>query len=611
MKNKKMIFIIPILVILLASILLVKGSASYDNTLDLITNINYNESLLELNNPERGFYEPIGINMQISNNKTLNPKNNLVHLRVGIGAFSSKVNGEKDLAFTDDMLNALDTTLKNIKKNGGSVIIRFAYDNFNGTKDLEPTLDMILTHIKQLKKLFNDNVDVIAYVELGFFGPWGEMHSSKICTKENVSIALDTMLDSVPQNITIGVRTPAYYAAWTHLDQNKLNEIITEKDDKAYRVGLYNDGYLGSESDLGTFKNRDVEVSWLNNQAKHTFYGGEVVANYAVNTPLNTIDYISKEGFLTHTTYLNLRWNNTVIDSWKNSIYNGEDELYKGLSAFAFINNHLGYRFVLRKSMLTTNVEKSSHLQGKLNIENVGFANLINEKKVTIILKKGEEITEIKTNLDPTTWESNKVSEVDFNISLPKDISLGKWDVYLRISKFGDLENDNNYQSISFANENIFDEYLGANYIGSINILETKTTTSSKTTPSISSSTKTTTTKPIISNDNKDDILYVAPDEYPDNKLPTTTTSKVTTTTKRITTTKINKKTTTSKKTTTKSTSQNKTTTTTSTSKSINEEKHEEEIIKEYNNSKNIKGLVVLFLIAVILILIFITNKKL
>lgn len=609
MKNKTIILIIPILVIILASILLVKGSIAYDNTLNQITDINYNESLTELNNPERGFYEPIGLNMQVSNNKVLNPKNNLVHLRVGIGSFSSKVNGEKDLEFTDDMLNALDKTLKNIRSNGGSVIIRFAYDNFNGTKDVEPSLDMILTHIGQLKKLFNDNADVIAYVELGFFGPWGEMHSSKICTKENVSIAIDAMLDSVPKNIKIGVRTPAYYASWADISLEKINENITTSESNAYRVGLYNDGYLGSESDLGTFKNRDVEVSWLNNQAKHTFYGGEVVANYATGTPLNTIDYISQEGFLTHTTYLNLRWNNTVIDSWKNTIYNGHDELYKGLSAFLYINNHLGYRFVLRKSMLTTNIEQYSNLQGKLNIENVGFGNIINEKKVTIILKKGEETVEIKTNLDPTTWDSKKISEIDFNIPLPKDISLGKWDVYLRISKLGDLKNDNNYQSISFANENIFDSNLGANYIGSINILEKKTTTSSNKT---THSSTTTTTKPNISNDKEDDILYISPDDYLEDKpIVTTTTSLIPTTTKTtriISTTKVTSSTTT-KKNVVQST--NKTNTTISTSKKLEEVKQTKKVIKESNNSKNIKRLVVILLIAIILILIFITNKKL
>lgn len=598
---KKIIMTFSILVLAIVTILLVGGSKSELNEMTSITDINYNESLKELNNPERGFYEPIGINMQEDNNRVLNPKNNLVHLRVGIGAFSSKVNGKDDLKFTDNMLSSLDQTLKNIKQNGGSVIIRFAYDNFNGTKDLEPSLDMILTHIGQLKDLFYNNKDVIAYVELGFFGPWGEMHSSQVCTKENVSAAIDAMLSSVPQNIKIGVRTPAYYASWAGVSLDKLNEDITIPESKAYRVGLYNDGYLGSESDLGTFKNREIETIWLSNQAKHTLYGGEVVANYASGTPLNTIEYISKEAFLTHTTYLNIRWNNNVIDSWKNTIYNGNDELYKGKSAFLYINNHLGYRFVLKSSILSTDITIGDNLDGLLKIENVGFGNLVNEKKTTIILTNNEFIYEISTNIDARTWNSKEINEVPIDIKTPDNIKIGNYKVYLRISQSGNILNDNNYNCLEFANEEIWNEQIGANYIGSINIKERKTSTTSSTTTK--KPTSTSTTKP---NNQENDILYVTPEETKKTK-PTTKpiTTRMSTTSKKITQTTI-KKTKTKKKT----TSIKSSTTTTSTTK-INENiNNDVSVVKEKNTSNNLKALVILLLIAIILFLIFLTHKK-
>lgn len=653
---KKVVMTLSILILSIVIVLLINGSKSdVEELYQTVTDINYAESLKELNNPERGFYEPIGINMQENNNKILNPKNNLVHLRVGIGAFSGKVNGKSDTKFTDDMLSSLDQTLKNIKSNGGSVIIRFAYDNFNGTKDLEPSLDMILTHIKQLKTLFNNNKDVIAYVELGFFGPWGEMHSSQICNKENVSQAITTMLDSVPKNIKIGVRTPAYYAAWANVALDKLNENITTATSDAYRVGLYNDGYLGSESDLGTFKNREIETAWLNKQATHTLYGGEVVANFASGTPLNTIDYISKEGFITHTTYLNLRWNNNVIDSWKNTNYHGDDKLYQNHSAFLYINNHLGYRFVLKSSKITKKVAIGNHLKGNLDIENVGFGNLVNEKKTTIILANEKSTYEINTNIDPRLWNSKKITQIPYDIPLPENISKGEYKVYLRISQKGSLSNDNNYNCIEFANADIWNEKLGANYIGSINIenkssiiLNKNTTSSSKTTsratlttqvitlkpattsttknttkktttsttkkttsikPSTTKKTTTKTTKTIISND----ILYVTPSD--DNQE---TTTKQTTTTRPITsitskptiiTSKITTTSTTKKKTST-STSKNTTTNTNTTSKIPEEIPEDKVIMQETNTSSNIKAIVVLLLIAILLILIFFNHKN-
>lgn len=474
MKNKKNIILITtILLVINLGLFLISKTYSFEEEYTLMTNIDYNESLESFDNPERGFYEPIGYALKVSDNEIKDLNYNLIHLRVDLSAFSKATNGIEDLELTEDSLNALDKTLKNIKKNNGSVIIRFAYDGFNGIKDLEPNLDMILTHIKQLKQVFYNNKEVISYVELGFFGPWGEMHSSSICTLENVNLALDTMLDSVPQNITIGVRTPAYYASFANIDRNTLNTNITTPDSKLYRIGLYNDGYLGSESDLGTFQNRDIETTWLKNQATHTFYGGEVVANFATGTPLNTIDYISKEAFITHTTYLNLRWNNTVIDNWKNTIYNGEDELYKGQSGFNYINNHLGYRFVLKESKLTTNIKQNDPLLIKLQIENVGFANLINKKKTTLVLQSDNNTYEINTNINPTKWLSKSISSVPIVIAnLPENIVVGEYKVYLRISCYGNLENDNNYQTIRFANNNIYNEEIGANYIGKIVINE-------------------------------------------------------------------------------------------------------------------------------------------
>lgn len=428
--------------------------------------INYNETLETFNNPERGFYEPLGLNLKPENNNSLHYSSNLVHLRVNIGAFSGKKNGTQDLELTENALKALNDTLKYIKDHGGSVIIRFAYD-FDGKANLEPEFSMILRHIEQLKDTFYENRDVITYVELGFFGPWGEMHTSKVSTTANVSIAIDKMLEVLPEEIKLGVRTPNYFATWAGIQRNQIDMFKAEKDSKYYRVGLFNDGYLGSESDLGTFANREKEITWLNNQAKYTLYGGEVVANYASGEALNTIRYMAKEAFITHTTYLNLRWNYDVIDAWKKEIYNGEDSLYQGQSGFKYIDNHLGYRFVLKNSSI--NNEKG-YLNLNLAIENVGFANLINKKKVTIVLEGVEHLYELPTDIDPTSWDSRSLTNIQKSLKIPSEVAPGTYRVYLRISYYGNLTTDNNYKAIRLANADIYNNELGANYLGKVEI---------------------------------------------------------------------------------------------------------------------------------------------
>ncbi len=476
MKNIKT-SIVVIVTILILTILTLSHAVTYakeNENYSLMENIDYTETIEDIKNPERGFYSTAFLNMLPTGTKPTNSRANLVHLRVNIGEFSKAINGTSDLELTEDALNALNETLQNIKNNGGSVIIRFAYDHFNGIKDVEPSLEMILKHISQLKPIFYNNEDVIDYVELGFFGPCGEMNSSKICTTDNVSKAINAMLDAVPTNIKIGVRTPNYYAKWLGIDRATLNENTTVKGTDAYRIGLFNDGYLGSNNDLGTFANREIEIAWLEKQATHTFYGGEVVANYnPVTKPaINTIEYISQEAFRTHTTYLNSEWNDKVIKAWKEEIYNGDNELYVGQTGYFYVSNHLGYRFVLKKSEVTDNIEANAPLKIKLQIENVGFANLINNKVVTLVLQNNEKTYEIPTNIDATNWNSREISNVNINVPLPEDIEVGDYNIYLRISQHGNMNTDNNYKCIQLANNNIWNEEFHANYIGKVTISE-------------------------------------------------------------------------------------------------------------------------------------------
>ena len=217
--------------------------------------LDYTETLDSFDNPERGFYTYLYYEFKESGNEDPKPyllEGNLIHLRLRIGAFSGKVNGNKDIELSEDMLNMFDKMLKKIKENGATAIVRFSYDNKVGSPNQEPSLDMILRHIEQISSVITENKDVISYVELGFFGPWGEMHTSDISTPENVTKALNVMLDNTPEEIKIGVRQPKYYVDFANIDRAKLNENITVKGTKEYRVGLFNDGYLGSHSDLGT-----------------------------------------------------------------------------------------------------------------------------------------------------------------------------------------------------------------------------------------------------------------------------------------------------------------------------------------------------------------------
>ena len=58
------------------------------------------------------------------------------------------------------------------------------------------------------------------------------MHSSKICTVENVSKAIDEFLKVTPNTMKIGVRTPVYYTGWKKIERSNLDKDISEKRNK-------------------------------------------------------------------------------------------------------------------------------------------------------------------------------------------------------------------------------------------------------------------------------------------------------------------------------------------------------------------------------------------
>ncbi|MBR0502483.1 MAG: DUF4832 domain-containing protein [Paludibacteraceae bacterium] len=471
--------------------------------------LDYTDATETLENPGIGFYRTQCQHFTYDNNKATNTWGNLSHLRMDISEFSNKAilkidETTNDTTFgiarplSDDMLSAFEATLDNIRQRGKSAIVRFSYDPyFNGSVKCDPEQSVILGHLKQLGEVYARNTDVITYVELGMYGSYGEMHSSNVGTNENIAEALQTLLSCTPPEIKIGVRRPDIIAYWLGVNQGnnysdfdihseKFQQAVMAKGDTIYRVGMYNDGYLGSYSDLGTIGmgasghqlTREMMIEWLETYSQHTPYGGELVANYNGDNPINTPTYLSNEGFRTHTSYLNYEWHQPTILSWKDSIFNGNDPEYKGATGYTYVENHLGYRFILRDAYLPDSVSPNDHLNGELKIENVGFGNMVQKGKVSFVLKNENNLFEIEPDspIDPQQWLSRQTTTDSFQLTLPTSIPEGEYDLFIRISKYADLTNDKNYHCIQFGNPSQqYDKNIGANRIGNI-FINSKTT---------------------------------------------------------------------------------------------------------------------------------------
>ena len=436
-------------------------------------NIDTTDAMATLENFDRGFYTPQVLHLKPSGGKPIeNPYSKLLHLRAEISEFSSHAwlgidttGGKKDTTWgknqdlTEDALNVLQETFDNIRKNSGHVIVRICYDPwYNGRSNVTPDHEWVLKHVKQLAPVLSKNTDVIVALEMGMHGAYGEMHSDTNITYDRVAEAVNLMLRNTPPELKILTRTGNYSAKvlgfdnWGvdfNIDGDKFKEIAKAKGDTMYRVGMFNDGYLGTQYDYGTWGAdcktsicREEGVAWLEKYGINTPYGGEALTtadNYQV---INTPEFLAYEGFRTHTSYLNIQWNNKLIDSWKKTPFKQKDFDYDparvdSLSGFKYINDHLGYRFVLRESWMSDTVGDDGVLRAKLRIQNVGFGNLTWNAPVRLAILTDLEGTGLLECPMPTYYDLPDIDSRDIH---SRTISIAGGDTVMTFDGNNEIE---------------------------------------------------------------------------------------------------------------------------------------------------------------------------
>lgn len=343
--------------------------------------IDYTETVETISNPAAGYSSTIWPTCRPGNTPVYNPTAGLVLFFIDIGEFSSGVNGTYhddgtytegvDYDLDDAFFQAWDETFSNCRKNGCMIAMRFRYDDLGKDNPEPATFEQVLHHIEQIKNsgLLEKYSDIIAFVEAGIVGKWGEMHGGKYVTVDYKARVLEAMLQAVPAPIPVTVRTPDIFAEWAGIERKELNnfELIDSITESEYsttiqenkdRVGLFNDGYMGSINDLGTFSNREIETDWINHQTLTSYYGGEFSGNHEFAQSFDTYlpENAIPEMYKTHLSYIN----SNIFPFYKDFTFSEEytvdgvdNSAYYGQNVFKFIRDHIGYRFVIRKSELT------------------------------------------------------------------------------------------------------------------------------------------------------------------------------------------------------------------------------------------------------------------
>ena len=355
----------------------------------------YEESSRALNNPYQGFYRMLGYiltdgeNSGIDNLERslfLEGEYRLVLLEINLHRFA-------DGPLSDTAIEQLDTILQAWSGEGRKLILRFVYDWDGRGLESEPAeLEIILGHMDQVAPVVNRYTSSVYLTQGIFVGNYGEMNNSSYLYREAIITLLTHWAEITDPSVYLAVRTPAQWRIATGC-VDLPQPFPAFSDGLIGRLGLYNDGMMGSESDLGTYGDvsragsddpgskgtREEELDFQNQLCRYAPNGGEVISNSVYTDLDNAIRNLTRM----HISYLNDAYDPAAINKWKTSVYTGED-CFNGMSGYEYIKEHLGYRYVLRDSSLQFDTWKDEGANLSFSLENVGFASALREFSITV-----------------------------------------------------------------------------------------------------------------------------------------------------------------------------------------------------------------------------------
>lgn len=426
---------------LLSSFLFGCSSASSSPEPD-VTSHAYTYSEAFLLNPERGFFTPYKLPSPAGFSAVRITGNTLVQLNIHLNDYR-----ESDIP--EDFLNGLQTNFDDVREAGVKAIVRFAY-NQGPYPDSEPDASkaQILRHIEQVTPLLQKNTDVIAWVEAGFIGAWGEWHTStngldNITDKRDI---LNALLAAIP-NRFVQVRYPA-----------NIIELYPNPEDAANAwVAHHNDCFLSSETDVGTYESNGVnnierDQAYLTELTRLTPMSGETCAPFP---PRSECESAVQEMALLHFSSINEAHHKRVVSSWEEG------------GCLQEITDRMGYRLALTSADFNEQARPGGLLNLTVNINNSGFAALMNPRPLFVVLAGRDDIPPymVRLELDPRTWQPGD-SSFTAVIRLPSKIEEGEYDLALWLPDEAETLQLNPLYAVQFANEGVWDETIGYNILG-------------------------------------------------------------------------------------------------------------------------------------------------
>lgn len=405
-------------------------------------------------NPERGptkFFDTQSANYSwLNQNELVNIRENKISL-IYRGFYLENFT---KTTISQNYLDNVQSDFDKIRNAGLKAVIRFAYSKDQNAIIQEASKSIILSHIQQLKPILEKNADVICLVNAGFIGTWGEWYytsqdefgKASNPNYENRKEVIEALLKALPENRMIQLRTPFFKR--TMYSSSAINDSKAFDKSSVARIGHHNDCFLASDTDFGTYADKNNEYQYLEQETKYLPMGGETCK---LNSPRSDCSVALNELKKFHWSFISLDYEPNVIESWR-----------KG-NCYTEIVNRLGYRFQLNSLSLPEKISLSKKFQMILNIENKGFASLFNQRKAYVIFKNAMDNKIYKTELksDPRFWLG--VIEIKENLEIPKTIPVGIYQTYLFLPDMDSKIENRSEFAIQLANQGLWDNSTGFN----------------------------------------------------------------------------------------------------------------------------------------------------
>ena len=469
--------------------------------------VTYVESTEDFANPERGFYrytETHTSNFTVLNANTLAGYRQLQSIQnANYRVYSTLVfryyvlDDVKTTAIPQSTLDKINADMVAARTAGVKLIPRFVYSITSNAGNCpegficppygDTAKEYMLQHIADLKPVLQNNADVIACVQLGFVGLWGEQYytdffgdpssnggQGKLLNANWTDRAeiIAALLDAVPKSRMVQVRYPQQKQRFIDgvsapITAQPLTETEAFSESEKARIGFHNDCFLSGPSDTGTYEDYGnssssrsgsasvVEVlkAYKNKDSKYVVVGGETCNN--TFTPDNECEPAGKAQAAfaeMHYSYINAHYNNQLNNKWQTS------------GCMDNIKKNLGYRFVLQNAIFPETVNAGSSLAFTINLINRGYASPYNARPVQLLLRKvgAQDVSILPMNTDVRKWYPGTIN-LETSVTIPSNLAKGEYELLMNLPDAYESIASRPEYSIRLANNDVWEAATGYN----------------------------------------------------------------------------------------------------------------------------------------------------